>query len=129
MKRGVFVQTHRWKYQQATQAALAEMDRALSIVGGSFALAAKLLDVEPQRFRNLVNYHEALAKWQHSRRGRPVQEAVLTVEPFQDRARRAAWQGPVLVKQIIERLPQVDQEALFRWLATRFAGVATPIPA
>jgi hypothetical protein len=40
------------------------VDAALVLVQGSFLAASKLLDLEPQKFRNLVNWNSYLkAKW------------------------------------------------------------------
>ena len=62
----------RSRYRRVWPSELAEMDKALAIVGGSFLAAAKLLDMDPQRFRNLVNYHPQLkSKWGRSRGRQP----------------------------------------------------------
>lgn len=49
---------------------LEQIDKALELVQGSFLAAAKLLDMDPQRFRNLVNYHPQLKEKWGRRRGR-----------------------------------------------------------
>jgi hypothetical protein len=45
--------------EYASEGTLARMEKALTLVGGSFIAAAKLLDMTPQRFRNII----------HSKRG------------------------------------------------------------
>ncbi len=63
---------HHQRYQRVTPQELEQMDQALALVQGSFLAAAKLLDMDPQRFRNLVNYHPRLkAKWGRHRGRQP----------------------------------------------------------
>ena len=49
------------------------MEEALTVVHGNFLAAAKLIDMEPQRFRNLLNGNALLKRrWGKKRRGRPI---------------------------------------------------------
>ncbi|MCD6050980.1 MAG: hypothetical protein K0Q55_2383 [Verrucomicrobia bacterium] len=67
------VRASRTRYQRVWSYDLEQMDKALELVQGSFLAAAKLLDMDPQRFRNIVNYYPQLkSKWGR-RRGRQPQ--------------------------------------------------------
>lgn len=59
------------------------MDWALNLVQGYRLAAAKLLDMEPNRFRNLVNYHRSLKeKWGRSNPGRPPGALNFKIKPY-----------------------------------------------
>jgi len=92
------------------------MDKALRLVHGSFIAAAKLLDMEPQRFRNLVNYHPCLAQWRQRRRGRPSLEI-----GFQIRTRdESAATIPIsveLLKHVWKGLTVTERLQFQEWVA------------
>ncbi len=112
--------------ERVTKTQLAEMDRALATVGGAFTLAAKLLDVAPERFRGLVRYHGCLARWRHPRRGRPPGKAGLAVQPFADTAREGGSRPVDLVKAIVQRLTALERAELREWLMPRDGSATRP---
>jgi hypothetical protein len=61
------------------------MDSALAFVSGHFVVAAKLVDMSPQRFRNIVNRYPCLkAKWGKKKRGRPAEQIGFQIVPHDD---------------------------------------------
>jgi len=112
------------------------MDKALKLVSGSFVAAAKLIDMTPQRFRNLVHGHAALAKWRHSKRGRPESIVSFHIEPYDPScdARRPTPMptpggtgfGHVLqIRGVILELPAADRIELGEWLKWLESGSPT----
>ena len=85
----------RRKYQPVSQSELADLDKALEIVGGRSFATAKLLDMTPERARGLINHHKALReRWGRPWRGRPrVLSISLAITPFHDRVAESAWLG------------------------------------
>lgn len=72
------------RYERADDSILKSVDGALQLVQGSFVAAAKLLDLEPQKLRNLVNWNPSLkAKWGKKRGGqRRIGFSLSSVDPF-----------------------------------------------
>jgi hypothetical protein len=72
------------RYERADDSILKSVDGALQLVQGSFVAAAKLLDLEPQKLRNLVNWNPSLkAKWGKKRGGqRRIGFSLNSVDPF-----------------------------------------------
>jgi hypothetical protein len=106
---------------------LSKMDRALTLVSGSFVAAAKLLDMTPQRFRNIVNSNACLkTQWGHSKRGRPATTLNFYIEPYGDEP----WPRPkpepptpggtgfehsLRIRAAILALPAADRIELAEW--------------
>lgn len=97
---------------------LREMDKALRFVHGSFVAAAKLLDMEPQRFRNLVNYHPSLARWRQNRRGRPAQKVGFFIQPF-SQTDTAIPSGLELVKCAWKGLTDAERLQIKEWIGAQ----------
>jgi len=115
-------------YETVRHGTFRDMDKALKIVGGRFYLAAKLLDMEPKRFRALVNYNQPLkAKWGRKKIGHPPGRIALQITPYQDDdARHVHYGGADLVKRLFARLKESQQKEVEEWLAqrARVAGVS-----
>jgi hypothetical protein len=94
----------------AHDAELADMDKALSLVGGSFLAASKLLDMSPQRFRNLVFTHKWLkAKWgkQPGFQGRL---------PFRIEPHSGDYLSAEVVQYAFQRLTKDEQTQVREWI-------------
>lgn len=111
------------------------MEKALSLVGGSFVAAAKLLDMTPQRFRNLIHGHANLkAKW-GKRRGRPAETLAFYVSPYTPpqpelpplegtTTAASGFRHVLHLRAHIMALPAKDQAEMGRWLERR-VGIAS----
>lgn len=109
-------QTYAWRRKRS----LEEIDQALTLVNGSFVAAAKLLDMEPQKFRNAVNYHATLKNRWRKGRGRPRQVPSFRIEPFVEDRAKAALREANLDREIVRLLSFVDRVELKAWLEGRF---------
>jgi hypothetical protein len=97
----------------AHDADLEAMDKALTFTHGSFVAAAKLLDMSPKRFRNIVRGHACLkAKW-GKRRGNPGREYRL---PFRIEPHHEDCVTPEVVKECITCLSAAQQADVRTWL-------------
>jgi len=103
-------------YQWANQETLEEINQALTLVGGSFIAAAKLVDLEPQRFRNLINHHPGLKKQWGQRRGRSPIRTGLRIKPFVDVHVQALRQTVEFVKIVFRHLTPAEQEHVKAWI-------------
>jgi hypothetical protein len=106
----------RTAYQQVSPQTLRDMNSALELVGGSFVAAAKLLDMTPTRFRNLVYYHKCLHEKWAKKRGRPSNSLKFRVIPCHGDAFPPARMGLDLAKLIVGRLSENEQRAFKQWL-------------
>ena len=71
------------------------MDAALSLTGGCFVAAAKLVDMEPVCFKNRVSYHPELkAKWGRKSKGRPKNLPAFRIVPFDAGANTVPTSNP-----------------------------------
>jgi hypothetical protein len=99
-------------YYQASATEIERVDKALALVNASFVAAAKLVDMTPQHFRNLVNSRATLkAKW-WKKRGRPPVTPNFRIDPHNE------WRTITSFSlfKAIESLP-ANQKHLFRdWL-------------
>jgi hypothetical protein len=106
------------KYQRVSNSQLEDLDKALQITGGSLVAAAKLIDCEPWRAKNLIHHHKALReKWGRKQRGRPANRVNLQITPFRDDLAEAAWCGAEFAKGLIARLSPRDRQALAEWFS------------
>ena len=96
---------------------------ALSLTGGNFVAAAKLIDLNPQCLRNLVSGSPRLkARWGKGRVGRPKGLPRLRITPYDQR-----WDDfdCLYVHQMISALSFMDEErqsAIRLWLDAKFGG-------
>jgi hypothetical protein len=87
------------------------MDKALTLVGGSFVAAAKLIDLTPDRFRNLVNGNPALkSKWGRKKKG-PGIKLDFRIQPY------TGDHIPLtLAKEYVQELLPHERAELLRWM-------------
>jgi len=101
------------------------MDKALAFTDGSFVAAAKLLDMSPQRFRNIVFKRPCLkAKW-GKRRGYPGRKFQL---PFRITPHGEDHVTAELVKECITLLSPEERSELRAWLDETQEGEAGGSP-
>jgi hypothetical protein len=84
--RHLYICDHRFSPDpSAGEDTLDRIDKALTLVGGSFIAAAKLVDMTPKRFRNMVNCSACLkTKWGHKKVGRPGTSLDFHIRPYDD---------------------------------------------
>ena len=96
------------------------IDAALRLVGGQFALAARLVGMTPVKFKNTVNGRRWLKeRWGHARRGRPpgsVPAPNLITLRGGELARKASRFGPEFAKRFLRMLPPGEQREVKEWL-------------
>jgi hypothetical protein len=113
--------------EYASEGTLARMEKALTLVGGSFIAAAKLLDMTPQRFRNIIHSNEVLAKWRHTRRGRPSRRLGFHINEYcyppplvprdiEPSETATGFARSLRIRAWILGLPAVDKVELAEWI-------------
>lgn len=115
-------------YQFVTVHRLRQIDQALRIVNGSFVLGARLVGMDPVKFKNTVNAHQSLkAKWGHKKTGRPRGRATLHKLVFDatDAIPRDARSCAGQCVALFERLPWREQRRVHDLLKIKmFSGLA-----
>lgn len=120
---------HPHRYGQPTDIhELRRVDEALAIVQGHYVYAAKLLDMDTQRLRNLVNGHPWLReKWGRGKPGKPKGYPRLWVQEYDAAHERLARSEVAFISSVIERMKPEHRVAIAAWLNRHLAasGLAT----
>ncbi len=92
-----------------------EIDAALALTGGSFRASAKLLDMEPQEFRNKINHSKELkSKWGKPR-GRQKGKLSFDIFDYDAQMDVGNW-GPSLFVSLLSHATESDRQYIREWL-------------
>ena len=114
----------RGPYQYVGDFELLQIARALAVVDGNFALAARIVGISSRKMRNVIRAHSVLKKrWGNTQRGRPKGRIVIHQIDLgvDDWTRSASRFGPEFFKTWVKMLSVPEQQALSRWLTAKLA--------